>query len=117
MVCKWWEQWGWPAIPEICLPTTGIVIQGERSLCAGWLYRTDSAVCWAENYVSDKTVSKAERTGSVEMLINSLIEEGHRLGFKVLMSSVRNPSLINKLIKSGFDVNYDKDMSNLTRVL
>jgi hypothetical protein len=114
---KWWKSWGWSPIPPTFLSSTGFVVESDKLICAGWLYKTDSAVCWAENYIANKEVGKKERAEGLDMLIETLIQEGKKEGFKVMMSSTRCPFLIKKLLKAGCEKIYDTGMSNLVRVL
>jgi len=117
-LCQWWEDWGWPAFPEIALPKTGIVVSKDGvDLAASFLYGTDSCVCWAENFVSNKTAPKELRTGSVDFLIERTIEEGQNQGFLLMMSSVKHKGLIDKLINAGYSDTIEDGMTNLTRAL
>jgi len=117
-VCRWWESWGWPPVPEMFLPEIGIVISNKGvDICSGFLYKTDSAACWAENYISNKDVPRELRQGAIEFLIQRLIKEAKDAGFIAMMSSVNNPSLIKKLLKAGAIDKYESNMSNLMVVL
>lgn len=118
MFSSWWESWGWDPFPELLLPPTGIIVSNQGvDICGGFLYKTDSLVCWAENYISNKEAPRELRAGSIEYLINCLAEEGRRHGFKIMMSSVSHKGLVTKLIASGFDPKYEDKMCNLMRVL
>ena len=116
-VCQWWEAWGWPILPPAFLPKTGIIISNQGvNLCAAWLYRTDSAACWAENYIANKAAPRDLRQGSMEFLIEELVNEGKKEGFLLMLSSIKHKGLIKKLKANGFAED-DKEMSNLTKVL
>jgi hypothetical protein len=100
------------------LPEIGIIISNEGfNLCAGFLYKTDSATCWAENYILNKDAPKEISKGCIDLLIQRLIIEGREQGFKLMMSSVNHPSLIKKLLKAGCVKKFDSNMSNLAMVL
>jgi hypothetical protein len=117
-VCKWWQAWNWPTVPEIFLPEIGIVVSNHGiDVCAGFLYKTDSAVCWAENYIMSTEVPRELSKGCVDFLIQRLTKEAKELGFKLMMSSVNHPSLIRKLLKAGCSEKYESNMSNLAMVL
>ena len=116
-VYKWWIDWKWKPISPEFLPLTGIMISNDgKDICCAWIYRTDSSMCVADFFISDRYSNKKLRKGCVEFLINKLIEEANRLGFKAIFSSVRNQNLINKLEKAGFAFK-DLEMTNLTKVL
>lgn len=115
---SWWEAWGWPAMPAPTLPKTGIIISnGGIDVCAGFLYKTDSCVCWAENFISCKEAAKEIRKGSIEFLVDAMAKEAKEQGFTIMMSSVQHKGLIKKLIASGYNEEYETGMSNLMRVL
>ena len=118
MLTKWWESWDWMALPEVTLPATGIIITNQGvDICAAFLYKTDSAVCWAENFIIDKQAPRDLRRGAVECLIKQITIEAKEQGFAVMMSSIQHEGLIKKLIASGYSPEYEKNMCNLVRVL
>lgn len=117
-IVVWWEDWGWIPIPEIALPKTGIIVSnGGVDLAASFIYKTDSCVCWAENFISNKKALSNLRGGSIEFLIDKTIEEGRNQGFLVMMSSIKHQGLISKLIKAGYSQEVESGMTNLTRAL
>lgn len=117
-VSKWFESWGWPPMPKQFLSTTGIIVSnGGVDICAAWLYKTDSAACWAEHYISNREAPKELRGGAVQFLIEKLIEEGKNKGFQLMMSSVKQKGLIKKLLDAGCHKEYDTGMCNLARSL
>lgn len=120
VISKWCESWGWPAFPLEYLPTEGIVISdGDVDICAGWLYKTDSMVCWAENYISNKEATKEQRDKGLRYLIDELTEIARAFDYKLMMSTIHssNKGMINKLLDSGFEGQYETNMCNLTRIL
>jgi hypothetical protein len=114
----WWQDWGWAAFPEMALPKTGIIVSKDGvDLAASFLYTTDSCVCWAENFISNKKAPRHLRKGAVDFLIEKTIEEAKNQGFLIMMSSVQHEGLIKKLLNAGYDKNIETGMTNLTRVL
>jgi len=119
MLASWWDSWaGWVAIPPMMLPENGLVIYSDCGvpLCAGFLYKTDSCVAWAEHIISSKEAPKELRGGSVEFLINSLSNCAKDLGFKAVMSSIIHTGLINKMLSCGY-TKTDLNMTNMLKVL
>jgi len=117
-ISSWFIDWGWDAIPLAFLSSCGVVVSNEGvDICAGWVYSTDSAACWGENYISDKNTPKELRVGAIEFLIDRMAEEAKSKGFLVMMSSVKHRGLIKKLLSCGFEADYEQDMCNLTRIL
>jgi hypothetical protein len=121
ILAKWWESWGWPAIPEMALPQAeprGVIVTNEGvDICAGFLYKTDSCTCWIENIISNKEAPKELRKGSIEYLIDTIASEAEELGFKVMMTSIKHEGLIEKFIATGCEKDYETGMSNLARIL
>lgn len=115
IVAEWWRQWNWPVIPQDTLPAIGIVVERDGPICAAWIYQTDSDLCWAEWFISDKTYKENDRSAALDLLIKSLVEKAKSLGFRNMFSSVRNPALIARLKKHGYG--HEEQMTNLTRPL
>ena len=118
MVAHWWESWGWDVFPEIALPETGVIMtNGGVDVAVGFLYKTDSCVCWAENFVASKTAPRELRKGAIDALIKQMAIVAKEQGFLMMMSSVQHPGLIKKLIAAGYNEKYETNMSNLMKVL
>lgn len=118
MIAKWWESWGWDVLPEIALPTTGIIVTNEgEDIAAVFLYKTDSCVCWAEHFVANKTASRDARKGGVEFLIRTVMEVAKEQGFMMMMASMQHKGLIGKMMEAGCDENSETNMTNLVKVL
>lgn len=116
-ICEWWKWWKWPELPLESLPKTGLVACVDESpVCAGWVYRTDSNICWMEWIISNPQAGKAERHAAIELLLDALTESAELMGYKVIFTSARNQHLIRRLNGRGFAVT-DREMTNLTKVI
>jgi hypothetical protein len=106
MLCEWWSFWRFTAPPADCLPQTGIMVfDGEIPVCAGFLYKTNSAMCWIEFIVSNPNVKdKPLRRQSISYLISSLCEIGKQMGYRIGYASLKNHSLINDYVKNDFQI-------------
>lgn len=117
MLEMWWSAWGWPAIPEVALSTTGIIVHNKGvDVACCFIYKTDSCVCWIEHYLVNKEAPKAARGGAIDFLIDESLKRAKDMGFVISMSSVNHKGLINKLVKSGYS-NEENNMSNMVRFL
>lgn len=117
MVCTWWEDWRWPLIPLQSLPKTGVIVSnGEKDICAAWIYKTDSNLCWIDWFISDRHASRQERKGTIELLIQICKGVAKDMGFDVAFCSVRNQSLIKKIESAGF-IGKEEAMTNFIGVL
>lgn len=116
LLSEWWAAHNWPPMPEQFLPRTGVVVEVEdKAVCAGFLYKTDSAFAWLEWVVSDPKSDKLERSQALDTLIGSLLHIAQSLGFQAIHTSARHPGLIERYQAHGF-VLADTQMTNLTYV-
>lgn len=119
MLASWWDSWtGWVAIPSIMLPENGLIIYSDCGvpLCAGFVYKTDSAIAWVEHIISSKDAPKELRGGSVEFLIIELSVLAKELGFIIALTSSKHNGLIQKFEHTQY-VKTDLNATILTRIL
>lgn len=112
-VLKWLTAQEWPPLPVEVLPKTGFIVD---DYCAGFLYKTDSAIAWLEWVVANPDTDYNKRGEALDNLINSLVTEAKDQGFKIVLTSCQHNRLINRYDNHGFKIT-DKNMTNLMRVL
>lgn len=107
----WWDSWKFPAPPITALPkyddenTTGLMVVNEGvNICAGFLYETNSALCWVEFIVANPKSNKEERGVALKLLLKELSNEAKELGFGAIFASIKHPSLLNKYIEEGYEI-------------
>lgn len=117
LFCKWWEAWGWASIPFEFLPDDGVVVSydGDK-VCAAFLYKTDTPICWAENYISDPRADREIRDEALNLLIQALSEKAKDAGFVVMMSAIKHNILGRRLEKNGFQM-ADQNLTSYIKVL
>jgi hypothetical protein len=108
-LCKWWESWPkWVNPPKSFLPdngTGGLMVEKDgRSICAGFLYMTNSDAVLLEWIVSDPEYRDNDRKDAIELLITSAEELCKKLGKVHMFSIGRNKHLINTHKKLGWTV-------------
>jgi hypothetical protein len=102
-ICELWQRQGHPIIEADLLPSKGLkILDNNRLLCAGWLYQTDSKMCWGEWVVADPSCDIMTRRAAIGMLISGLTDLGKSLGFTVFYSTIRHKSLIKAVKNQGF---------------
>lgn len=113
---QWWALWNWDAIPSAFLPQNSVVVCNDdgEPLAAVFIYKTDTPICWIENYISSKF--KNNREDVILFLISEAKKKAKEMGFKVAMSSVRHDGLANKLKQNSF-IETDKGLTNYVGVL
>lgn len=104
---KWWKDNRFPAPPIDSLPNSGeggfIVFQDDIPVCAGFLYDTNSNLCWIEFIVANFEVKdKKLRKEALVFLINTLCEAAKRWNKKAVFTSVKNVGLIDRYKDCGF---------------
>lgn len=104
--CQWWAQWGWPPVPYEFLPVNSLVVCDKAPVSAVFLYRTDSPIIWAENYISDR--ESPVRRDAMEMMIEALPAKARELHGAVVMSAVKHNGLARRLSNIGFAQADDK---------
>ena len=114
---SWWESWNFPVIPLVSLPDFGIMISNEeKNICNAWLYETNSNILLLEWFVVNKKANKQERKDCFTYLVDYASNYAKLKNFNILFSSVKNQSLIKKLVDNGYN-NGEKGMVNLTKII
>ena len=112
MLCKWWEGHGSYAPQVQQLPSTGIIVESDKPLCAGFLYNTDSTICVMEFYVCDPLLEKEERDKGLEYLIHLLKGIAINRGYEVIYTSTGIQKFIGRLKEKGFE-EADKNQTHM----
>lgn len=114
MLCYWWRSYGWPEMPIDHLPENGFICEVDnKPIASGFVYKTDSKICWFEWVLADKQSDRETRAKAIAILIESVQNWTKEQGFKTIFTSVEHSGLIDKLKKQGF-VSSDEKMTNLT---
>lgn len=113
----WWESWKFDVIPKDFLPDNGkgglMVEDGETPVCAGFMYATNSSVCWIDWIVSNKEYrKKPDRKNAIELLINSLTNTAKQSGYTYAYALIKNDKLVDIYQKQGYvkGVKYTEDL-------
>lgn len=100
ILLNWWHSWKWTAPNREFLPDNGtgglIVFDGDEPVCAGFVYVTNSSVCWVDWIISSRTYNKKpNRKNAISLLIGSLTKLCENLGCKYGYALIKHPSLIS----------------------
>lgn len=108
MLEKWWAAWGWPAVSKDILPdngTGGIMIEHDgKPIVAGFIYWSNSGLCWLDWVVGDPDGSKRIRPLAIKLLIETVEVMVKDAGKKCIMSISRSNSLLKIHKKLGWVV-------------
>ena len=105
-----WSMWPeWTEHPtKSMLPENGaggyIVEKGEIPVVAGFLYTTNSKICWLEWIVSNIEYREADRKKALELLITGVEHVAKQSGGEIIFSIARNKGLIHTHKKLGYRV-------------
>lgn len=105
-LCGWWKFWRFPAPPQDCLPNNGeggvMILKDDIPVCAGFLYMTNSKLCWIEYIVSNPQYKEKDRKEVIRLLIHEISGLAQRKGFKAIFTSVKNQPLIKHYEACGY---------------
>jgi hypothetical protein len=72
------------------------------NICAGFLFFTNSKICWLEFIVSSNTYKEKDRPEAIQTVITELTDLARRKGFKTVFTSLKNENLINHYEQCGY---------------
>lgn len=99
----WWKWHRFsPPLLEM-LPNSGVMLSKEGiNICAGYIYFTNSNICWIEFIVSNPNYRESDRKEAIKELIQQLGYIAKDNGFKVVYTNLKNPSLIKYFSDVGY---------------
>ncbi len=100
MLVTWWDWWpGWAAPPKDFLPDNGkggfMVEKNNTSICAGFIYQTNSKAVLLEFIISNPNYRDVDRKAALEYLISGCEKICKKAGKKYMFTMGRHKSLIN----------------------
>lgn len=120
---EWWSFWRFPAPSQGSLPHynedsfNGVIVSKDnKDIASGFLYETNSNMCWIEFIVTNPKTTSEERNEGVLKVLEELSSVAKRLGFSIVFSSIKNQNLINKYIDCGF-IEGTKGTTELIKIL
>lgn len=104
-LCEWWKFWRFGIPAQELLPengTGGIMLSKDGvNICAGFLYLTNSKICWLEYVVSNPKV-RENRHEAIQSLISELTFLAQAKGYKAVFTSLKNENLIKHYEACGY---------------
>lgn len=121
MLEKWWLGWGWPVVSKDILPdngTGGVMIQHEgKPIVAGFIYWSNSGMCWFDWVISDPKGNKRARPFAVKFLIETVEKMVKDAGKKCIMSISRSNSLLKIHKKLGWTIDKTPSHEMIKRII
>jgi hypothetical protein len=93
----WGKEYG-TEYREHQFPKTGFIVDG---VAAYFLYSTDSSCCWVENMIANKHVSKETRDEALDLIIQAILTEAEKLGFKIAYATTDLVPVMVRAIEYG----------------
>ena len=123
MLKEWWRFWRFPIPPIVTLPQeddenfSGVIAcENNKNIACGFLYKTNSALCWLEYIVTNPNTSSEERNLGIKTVIEQLSIKAKELGYEAIFSSIKNENLINKYKELGF-IEGSKGTTEMIKIL
>ena len=86
-------------------------------VACGFLYKTNSSVCWIEYIVANPNIKLEEvRHEGVKFVLNKLFNVAKELGYIVAFSSINHEKLIDIYKNSGF-IEGSKGTTEMIKIL
>lgn len=103
----WWRDWKWQPPLRDFLPDNGkggiMILDGDAPICAGFIYLTNSKVCWVDWIISDRMyTNKGARKEAIRLLVGSLTNIAKSSGAKYVYALIKNESLIKTYEEIGY---------------
>jgi hypothetical protein len=117
----WWKDWKWEPPQRDFLPGDGtggiIVLDSGNPICAGFLYVTNSKVCWVDWIISNRQYrDKEKRKHAIRLLIDTLTNIGVDTGNKYAYALIKHKSLTGVYEEFGYTKG-DSYTSEMIKVL
>ena len=123
MLQEWWKVWRFPTPPFITLPQEDdenfsgyFAVEDGIDIACGFLYKTNSALCWVEYIVANPNIKSEERNLGIKTVIEQLSIKAKELGYEAIFSSIKNENLINKYKELGF-IEGSKGTTEMIKIL
>ena len=88
-----------------------MVYKGGVNICAGFIYNTNSSLCWLEFITSNFEVKDRKlRREALNYLILQLCESAKIMGKTAIFTSVKNHGLIQRFNDCGFKIGSNNTM-------
>ena len=102
------ESQDYPRMQDITvdnLPLVGfIAVQGRVAVAAGFLRQVEGGFAQLDSLVSNKVFPSKKRHAAISLIVEFLIHEARSLGFKAILATTSDDSVLERALKVGFRV-------------
>lgn len=90
-----------PKIDEWFFPKIGFVVD---NIAAGFIYQTDSVLCFIDGYVSNPDSNRLDRKAAFDLITNNLLIIAKEFGFKSVLAYTQHPAIKERCEKYDFNL-------------
>lgn len=102
-LCSWWKGHGWEPVPMELLPSGWIVEEGEKKLCAGFLFIASNApVAYLEYVVSNPENTPKESHKAIDYLLGEICTFAKYSTIKAMFAKLTVRGLEKMYNRHGF---------------
>jgi hypothetical protein len=118
MLVAWWNGHGWTALPKGALNTLGAIceVDGVPTAAAFLIMSNSMGVAMIEWLVTDPDAKVRAAYLAIPTVTAFLESEAARMGYGVLLTACRQPSLVRMYQRCGFTVT-DTGVTHMIKVL
>lgn len=106
-VNSWYVARGISPINENLFPDIGFICHGVG---AGFIYQTDSALCFIDGYIAHPMTTKEDRKEAFDDITNALIRTAKDHGFDQILAYTKNPEIKKRCEKFSFKLKGTYDL-------
>jgi len=96
---SWYCQRGMETLSKHLFPDVGFIVRGVG---AGFIYQTDSSLCFLDGYISNPESTKEHRKDSFDKITHALILTAKDHGFRSILAYTQNPEISKRCERFGF---------------
>jgi len=104
IIPKWYSQYKQEGFPRDFLPENGLggfMVCKKNPIAAMWLWKTNSKLAIPAVVISDKLYKDTDRSDALQLLINTVTDEGEKAGFKYAFAWAK-PGLLLEKYKNAY---------------
>lgn len=95
----WQNAHGLARLEEHLFPSVGYIVE---NVAAGFLYQTDSSLCFIDGYISNPASDKAERREAFDQITDNVIRTARDHGFRNILAYTQHPEIMKRCVRYQF---------------
>lgn len=103
----WYCSRGMRPLSYHMFPDVGYIVPG---IGAGFLYQTDSSLCFIDGYISSPVSTREERREAFDLITNAIIRTAKDHGFQQILAYTRNHGVKERCERFHFQLRGQYDL-------